>query len=172
MYKNDILGNRSYESVKKRALKKGKASVLIKVEDFKFRLWIVKNARQNTDEPLIYILTNILDKRDTPDLYRLRWRIECLFKHLKTNGYNLESLRVTDLNKIRLLVSMLVLAYVLAILTVLNERKTICVKKKIYQDQKQYGSISVFKQGQSILKQSFITLTRFLDIISIYKRSH
>ena len=165
MYKTNILCSRNYESIKKRALKKGKASALIQIDGLKFRLWIVKNAQQNTDEPLIYILTNILDKRDTPDLYRLRWRIECLFKHLKTNGYNLEDLRITDLNKIRLLVSMLVLAYILAISTAIKERKNKPVKKKVYQDQKQYDTISLFKEGQSLLKQSFISLVRLLDII-------
>ena len=165
MYKTNILDNRSYESIKKRALKKGKASALIQIDGLRFRLWIVKNAQQNTDEPLIYILTNILDKRSTPDLYQLRWRIEYLFKHLKTNGYNLEDLRITDLNKIRLLTSMLVLAYILAITTAIKERKDKPVKKKVYQNQKQYDTISLFKQGQSLLKQSFITLTRLLDII-------
>lgn len=165
MYKSNILGNRTYDSIKKKALKKGKASTLIEINNLKFRLWIVKNTRQDTNEPLVYMLTNILHKRNIPDLYRLRWRIEYLFKHLKTNGYNLEDLRITDLNKIRLLLSMLVLAYILAILTAINERKTKPVKKKTYQTQKKYDLVSVFKQGQSLLKQSFISLSRFLDII-------
>lgn len=165
MYKSNILGNRSYESLKKKALKRGKASTLIEIENLKFRLWIVKNARQDTNEPLVYILTNVLHKRNIPDLYRLRWRIEYVFKHLKTNGYNLEDVRVTDLNKIRLLLAMLVLAYIFAILTAINERKTKPSKKKNYQNQKRYDSVSIFKQGQSLLKQSFVTLSRFLDII-------
>jgi hypothetical protein len=165
MYKSNILGNRSYESIKKKALKKGKASTIIEIDNLKFRLWIVKNITPDPKEPLVYILTNILHKRNIPDLYRLRWRIEYLFKHLKTNGYNLEDLRIKDLHKIRLLLSMLVLAYILAILTAINQRTTKPVKKKTYQNQKNYEGVSVFKQGQSLLKQSFISLKRFLDII-------
>ena len=87
-YKHQLVGNRHYETLEKRARKKGKASALIVIDGFRFRLWIVKNANRTDKESLIYILTTILGKRDTPDLYRLRWKIETLFKHLKTNGYN------------------------------------------------------------------------------------
>jgi IS4 transposase len=51
-----------------------------------------------------------------PDLYRLRWKIELLFKYFKTNGYNLEDLRITDLNKIRLMITLLTLACIFTIL--------------------------------------------------------
>jgi hypothetical protein len=60
---------------------------------------------------------------------------------------------------------MLVLAYILAILTALNERKSKPIQKKTYQDQKHYDAVSVFKQGHSLIKQSFVSLTRLLDII-------
>lgn len=97
-------GNRSYESLEKRALKKSKASALVTIEGKAYRLWIVRNASKSEKEPLVYLLTNLLNKSNTPDLYRLRWRIEYLFKHLKTNGYNLEDLRLKNANKIRLMI--------------------------------------------------------------------
>jgi hypothetical protein len=164
-YNGNLTGNRTYKSLEKRATKKSKASSLILINEQPFRLWVVKNAVKDDKEPLIYLLTNILDKRNTPDLYRLRWKIECLFKHLKTNGYNLEDLRITNLDKIRLLIAMLVLVYILAILTALDERKKEPVKTKTYQDGREFDNISVFKQGQSILKRSFISLRRLLDLI-------
>jgi hypothetical protein len=164
-YKNDLIGNRSYESFEKRAIKKGKSSTIVLINGWKFRLWIVKNASKSEDEPLIYILTNILDKRNITDIYRLRWKIESLFKHLKTNGYNLEDLRMKDLLKIRLLIAIITLAYIMAILKALEERKKKPVKKRVYQNGSVFESISIFKQGQSILKQSFINLRHFLEII-------
>ena len=164
-YKHHLSGNRSYQSLEKRAIKKGKASSIVVINDLEFRLWIVKNAIKDDKEPLIYILTTILDKQNTPDLYRLRWKIETLFKHLKTNGYNLEDLRMTDLNKIRLLISIVILAYIMAIITALEERKKEPIKKKTYKNSSSFDCISVFKQGQSLLKQSFISLIRFLDIM-------
>jgi Transposase DDE domain len=165
MYKNNLTGNLSYSQLQKRALKKGQASGLIQVEGQVFRLWVIKKIGNDPKEPLIYILTNILNKRNTPILYQLRWKIECLFKHLKTNGYNLESLRMTNLCKIRLMFSMVVLAYIISILTALDERKEKPVKKKTYRDRRTFDVISVFKQGQSLIKQRFITLNRFLDLI-------
>ncbi|MCY7358069.1 MAG: transposase [Rudanella sp.] len=164
-YKHQLVGNRHYETLEKRARKKGKASALIVIDGFRFRLWIVKNANRTDKEPLIYILTTILGKRDTPDLYRLRWKIETLFKHLKTNGYNLEDLRLTELSKIRLLVSLVVLAYIIAILMALDARKTRPVSKNYYKDGTSFDRISMFKEGQSLLKQSFITVWQLLEII-------
>ena len=79
--------------------------------------------------------------------------------------YNLEDLRMTDLNKIRLLISIVILAYIMAIITALEERKKAPVKKKVYKNSGSFDCISVFKQGQSLLKQSFISLIRFLDIM-------
>ena len=92
-------------------------------------------------------------------------KIENLFRHLKTNGYNLEALRMTNLEKIRLMFSMVVLAYIMSILTALDERKKKSSQKKLYKDGRTFDAVSVFKQGQSLIKQRFVTLSRFLDII-------
>lgn len=165
LYKNSLIGNKTYDKLEKRAFKKSKASCLVNIEGQTFRLWIVKNEDSKKDEPLIYILTSILEKRDTPAHYRLRWKIECFFKHLKTNGYHLEDLRMTDLNKIRLLIAVVSLAYILAALTALDERKKKSMPKKYYKNGDTFDAVSVFKQGQAILKQSFITLKRLLEII-------
>jgi hypothetical protein len=167
LYKNNT--KKDYHSVERQALKKGKASTLTQIRGLQFRLWIVKNKAGNPDEPLLYILTNIIDKRDAPDLYRLRWRIESLFKHLKTNGYNLEDVRMKDLEKTRLLVSVVVLAFVVSVLTALKERKKKQVKKKKYKNGTCFDAVSVFKQGQSLVKQRFVKLAQFLEIIQSLK---
>jgi len=60
---------------------------------------------------------------------------------------------------------MVVLAYVMSILTALDERKQKPVKKKTYKDGRIFDVISVFKHGQSLIKQRFITLSRFLDLV-------
>lgn len=164
-YKENLAGNRSYSELQKRAIKKGKASSVVWIDNEKYRLWIVKNSNESSEEPLIFLLTNILNKRNIPNLYALRWKIESLFKHLKTNGYNLEDLRMTNLDKIRLLIAVLTIAYIMAILTALEERKKKPIKKKISQNGNTFDSVSVFKQGQSILKQAFINLRHFLEII-------
>jgi transposase len=115
----------------------------------------------------MYLLTNLLNKRDSPDLYRLRWKIEYLFKHLKTNGYNLEDLPLKDTHKIRLMVSLVILAYILVICQGFEARKKKPMKAKKYKNQTN-DTVSVFKQGQSILKQAFVTLTQLINIIQPY----
>ena len=165
MYKNNLIGNLSYAQLQKRALKKGQASGLVQVGGQRFRLWVIKKIDTDSKEPLIYVLTNVLTKRNAPDLYKLRWKIENLFKHLKTNGYNLEALSMTNLSKIRLMFSMVVLAYIMSILTAIDERKQKPSKKKNYKDGRSFDAVSVFKQGQSLIKQRFVTLSRFLDLV-------
>ena len=165
MYKNNLISNLSYAQLQKKALKKGQASGLVQVGGQLFRLWIIKKIETDSKEPLIYVLTNVLTKRDAPNLYKLRWKIENLFKHLKINGYNLEALRMTNLCKIRLMFSMVVLAYIVSILTALDERKKKPCKKKKYHNGRSFDAISVFKQGQSLIKQRFVTLSQFLDLV-------
>jgi hypothetical protein len=164
-YKNEA--KKDYHVLEKQALKKGKASSLIEIEGLLFRLWMVKS--KSEDQPLIYILTNLLNKREASDLYRLRWKIEFLFKHLKTNGYNLEDLRMKDLEKVRLLISIVILAFIISVLTAFEERKKQKVRKKRYKNNTCFDAISVFKQGQSLLKHRFVTLVQFLVIVQSLK---
>ena len=69
----------------------------------------------NKDEPIIYLITNILTQKRIGKHYAKRWKIEYCFKHLKTNGFNLEDMSLTDLKKIRLMISLVVVAYILAV---------------------------------------------------------
>jgi hypothetical protein len=163
--KNQYKSNtqKDYKLLEKQALKKGRVSTLVEIDGAKFRLWMIRN--KSADEPLIYILTNLLSKREAPDLYRLRWKIESLFKHLKTNGYNLEDLRMKDLEKIRLLMAVVILAFIVSVLTAIKERKKRKVSKKRYKNNICFDAISVFKQGQSLLKQAFVTLGQLLEIM-------
>lgn len=60
---------------------------------------------------------------------------------------------------------MVVLAYIMSILTALDERKSKPSKKKTYKDGRAFDAVSIFKQGQSLIKQKFVTLSRFLDLV-------
>ena len=161
MYKDSLNSGISYQKLQKRALKKGRASSLVSGQ-YNFRLWMI---RKDHKDEIFYILTSLTKPQTPPNLYRLRWKIELLFKHLKTNGYQLEDLRITNINKIRLLFSMLVLAFICSVLAAKDHQKNNPVKQKVYKDGKKFDAISAFKKGQSILKQRFITLTRFMDLV-------
>ncbi len=76
---------------------------------------------------------------------------------------------MTNLDKIRLLFSMAILAYIIAIIMALANRKKEPVKKKYYKNNTVFNAVSVFKQGQSLLKQSFVTMNAFLEIVQYLK---
>ena len=53
---------------------------------------ILKNSKDDPDQPLLYFLSSLTHKVKISEAYRLRWRIETCFKHLKTQGFNIEDL--------------------------------------------------------------------------------
>lgn len=60
-------------------------------------------------------LTTLPNAAKAAELYAKRWKIECLFRHLKTKGYNLEDLNLKDPNKNLLMMAIVTTAYILAI---------------------------------------------------------
>ena len=49
------------------------------------------------------------------DAYLKRWKIECCFRHLKSNGFDLEQLNLKGKPRARLLMAVMVFAYVISI---------------------------------------------------------
>ena len=47
---------------------------------------MVKNDKNDPYEPLVYFISTLESKIDILEGYRIRWRIENCFKHLKTNA--------------------------------------------------------------------------------------
>ncbi|GAB4118115.1 MAG: hypothetical protein Fur004_27400 [Thermoflexibacter sp.] len=88
-----------------------------------------------------------------------------MFKNLKTNGFNREDLRIEDKDKIRLLFSMVVLAYILAVLAGVEDRKKTRVRLKTYAKKSPFEEISCFKQGYYLLIKYCIKFALFLDFI-------
>ena len=71
---------------------------------------------KNHNEEYIYLVTNLEDISKIGELYRKRWKIECCFKHLKSNGFNLEDTNLEKPHKIDIMFSILTLVYTFAIL--------------------------------------------------------
>ena len=90
--------------------------------------------------------------------YAFRWKIECCFKSLKTNGFNLEEISFKDQQKIDCIFAMATLAYVFAIqeaIIDLETVKTIPLKRytdKIEKTVKEYPVISLFRYGYEIIQ--------------------
>lgn len=154
------LEKEQYEKLQKRALKKGYAHTEFRLEKHPYRLEVYRNENQNEKEPLVYLLTNRLNAKRIGKQYRKRWKIEYCFKHLKTNGFNLEQVAFQDTNKIRLLISFVIVAYILALEQGILQEKHNPVRHIRYTSGKKYRSVSVFRDGLQKLKEK---LTRLID---------
>ncbi len=50
---------------------------------------IIINYNFKEADQYIYLITNLPQEQllEVPKYYRIRWKIECCFKHLKSNGF-------------------------------------------------------------------------------------
>ena len=162
----------NYERLEKKALKKGYSQAIFSLEgkNYKMEMW----RSSNKDEPIIYLITNVLNKKRVGKQYAKRWKIEYCFKHLKTNGFNLEDMSLTDLKKIRLMVALVVVAYILAVREGIIQGKIQKVRIIKYKNGDKLPAISIFRNGlQTISNQviSYLDFDKYLKTIKQKKYS-
>lgn len=132
----------------------------------KLSVVILKNPKDDPDEPLLYFVSSLVHKVNITEAYRRRWRIESCFKHLKTQGFNIEDLNFKNDGKIMLLIAIVVMAYVLSLREAFAHGS---LKQKVYRDGSSSMAISFFRQGISCLRrhvQSLVGFTRYLESIA------
>jgi transposase len=93
--------------------------------------------------------------------YGYRYRIESMFKHLKSNGFQLQDLNLKSDYKIKLLMAALVLAYTLSVVHGLARYKRAIKVKK-------HGSpeMSLFRFGLDLWQNHLQSFVRFLDALA------
>jgi len=121
---------------------------------------ILKNPQHDENEPLLYFVSSLINKVKISEAYRLRWQIETCFKHLKSQGFNLEDLNFKQDSKILLLVAIIVMAYVLSLQAAFEEPAH---KVKTDRNGKQSLAISLFRQGLSKLRYHVQSLSAFIE---------
>lgn len=124
---------------------------------------MMPNPKQGTKEPVFLFLTTLTDAKAATALYAKRWKIECLFRHLKTNGYNLEALNMRDAGKNLLMLAIVTTAYILAIREGQKRQKQIRVNR--YKDGSEWPETSIFREGLSILTQKCYNFISFLKYV-------
>jgi len=127
---------------------------------------ILKNPKNEPEEPLLYFVSSLVHKIKITEAYRRRWRIETCFKHLKTQGFNIEDLNFKSDSKIMLLIAIVVMAYVLSLREAFESGS---LKQKVYRDGRSSMAISFFRQGITCLRrhvQSLVGFTRYLESIA------
>lgn len=162
----------NYHKLEKRALKKGYSEAIFRIDEqnYKIEMW----RSDHKDEPIIYLITNVLSHKRLGKQYAKRWKIEYCFKHLKTNGFNLEDMSLKDLKKIRLMISLVVVAYILAVREGIIQEKKQKVRMIKYKNGDKFPAVSIFRNGlQAISNQvvSYLDFDKYLLFIKAKKHS-
>lgn len=116
---------------------------------------MIKNPKHDPKEPYIYFISDLQNARAIANHYLKRWKIECCFKHLKTNGFNIEDINLKMDKKIELMMGVLAMVYIMAIQEGLLSHKQKPIPWKKYKNGKKYLSISIFRLGLAIIYAFF-----------------
>jgi hypothetical protein len=112
------------------------------------------SATLSSENKRVMVASNLSSER-LLEVYRTRWRIECLFRHLKTKGFNLESTHMVEQDKLERLICVLVMAYLWCVL--LGKRQRIKKKK--------HGHLSkaVFRAGLERFTRGMVQVGELLE---------
>ena len=130
------------------------------LEEMLLNFVVLKNRRQDAEEPLVYLVTNLQESaRTIADRYGMRWKIEAFFKHMKTNGFSLENMNLGTEARCRLLMAIVVFSYVISIKEGLKAYRK--VRAKLYSDGTEEMEESVFRCGINSLMRFCANLQNF-----------
>lgn len=119
----------------------------------------VANTKTGTKDKFVCFISDKADAAWAKESYDKRWKIEVFFKHVKSNGFNLEDMNLIDLDKIRLMMSIVAFAYVLCLKEGIQQDtlKPIALKKD--KKGKTWLSVSFFRHGYRYIEQLFKELS-------------
>ena len=116
---NDIPGKSREEMMEKlrRCKRKNHISKRILMEGIPYYYLICRNPKADhpDEDEFVFLLTSLLNRDSAAAAYSYRWQIEVSFRHLKTNGFNLEDMRVEGPQKRELMFAILNLLFVICI---------------------------------------------------------
>ena len=147
-----------YEKCTQRALKKGYAQALISIDGQVFRIefWKNKHDAESVKDPIIFLITNILNKNRVGKKYQQRWKIEHCFKQLKSNGFDIEDIGFKKIHKIQFMIVIVIVLYILAVCKglICDKKNKLKSKFKTYKSGLVGRAVSIFRQGLFELKSS------------------
>lgn len=147
-----------------------KISKRVRIGEVDMHYIILKNPRPDAEDELIYLLSNRNSPTEAARLYQWRWQIEVCFKHLKSNGVNLEAMNVEGKEKRHLMMAIAVFVYILAIREGLLKEcregiRWVLDKASGFE----YRAVSVFLKGMDIVRRRALNgrqFTRYLSKIT------
>lgn len=119
---------------------------------------MIKNPKHDPKEPYIYFISDLKDAKAIANHYLKRWKIESCFKHLKTNGFNIEDINLKNDLKIELMMGVLAMVYLIALKEGVLSHKLKPIPLKKYTNGKTYLSISIFRMGLAMIQTLFTSV--------------
>lgn len=164
---NESFG-KSYDQIKAKILRSKvhykTVNKWFNLEGMRLQFIALKNPKNDPKEPVIYLISNLdLAARRIAEIYPVRWKIEHCFKHLKSNGFNLEQINLKSKSRCKLLMAIMVFAYVLSILEGLKEYDAI--PNKEYAQGESFKAVSIFRSGIDNLMRRCISFEKFCNYI-------
>lgn len=156
-------GGKSYGSLLKAILRGRVVSQYFELAEHRYRLvGVCHQDGPQAADPLVLLLTNTdWSKQQVIERYRIRWLTECLFKHLKSNGFDMESLGFESRQKIRLLIAIVVALYVICVAEGFKHFGRI--RRKTYRGGRQSNHASVFRTGYGVVVARLLTIEHFVE---------
>lgn len=152
---NNILISNIEKKITRSIKKKGyfQTTIILKGELLYYTVFENSSKRQGKNDKWLVLIS---DKKDIDWLrisFPKRWSIEVFFFHVKTNGFNLEDLNLTNLLKAQLMMGITAFCYVLSIINGIKHQETEKIEMKIYNG-RESRAISIFRLGYDNLKNS------------------
>lgn len=151
--------------------KKKRISKLITLGGVSYRYVITRNPKAGSkgEDEFLHLLTTLTSAQTAISQYALRWQIEVLFRHLKSNGFDLESTRVEGKYKREVMMQILGLVYLLAIREGLLFYRRCPKARQVKMDHRRKVKTlvhSVFRQGLCILMSKINDLENMIRYLT------
>lgn len=128
---------------------------------------IVNPAKGRNEEPFLFFISDLKDAKAIADHYLKRWKIECCFKHLKRNGFNIEDINLKADKKIELMMGIVTVTYLAVIHEGIIQQANNPIKLKVYRSGRKYPLISIFRRGYLELQKSLSCILLVLKYINL-----
>lgn len=128
------------------------------------KLMMLPQENPRDPQPYVLLISNLDSYEEARACFRKRWPIECCFKHLKSNGFNLEDINLEQPHKKEIFFTVLTLVYVLAIHQGYQLQCREAVKIRSYNKDKLklYRRESLFRFGLFHIKRIISSLNQII----------
>lgn len=150
--------------IRRRMTKCGYYVCPIVVKDKTFYYIVVPNTERGSKYPYKRFIATFEQVENVQAAYTKRWKIEVFFKHVKSNGYNLEDMNLKKNDKIALMMATVSFLFVLAIINgeiIANQNP---IPRKKCKNGQTWNAISLFRLGYKEIQAQAITLDLFVRL--------